>query len=113
MRVAVYGTLKRGGRLHGNMEAIKAKFIEEVDLKGFEMYHLGGYPAIIEKKDGVIKAEVFEIDEIGLSRLDRVEGYPHLYQRQLTEHGFVYFMQNKAYVAHAPVIEDGNWKVRE
>ena len=30
MRVLVYGTLKRGGTLHRNMEDINANFIKEV-----------------------------------------------------------------------------------
>ena len=112
MKVAVYGTLKRGGRLHTNMELIKAKFIEEVEIDGFEMFHLGGYPAIVEKKGESVQAEVFEIDDAGLSRLDRVEGYPTLYQRKMTPHGWVYFMETRDFIGDSPKIEDGNWKVR-
>lgn len=113
MRVIVYGTLKRGGRLHRNMEAIHAHFIREDVLENYEMYNLGSFPAIIEKQGKEVKVEVYEIDKLGLNRLDRIEGYPYLYQRKETKHGLVYYMADSDAVYGAKLIEDGNWEVNK
>lgn len=109
MKVAVYGTLKKGGRLHMHMQSIEASFIEDAVLKDHQMYNLGWFPAIIEKEGSKINVEVYDVDENGLRRLDGIEGYPHLYQRKDTEHGLVYYMQDPDSVVGAELIEDGNW----
>lgn len=114
MRLVVYGTLKRGGALHGHMENVKAKFIEESSLEGFRMHNMGWYPAIMEHPGSKVKVEVYEIpDESLTSTFDRVEGYPGLYQRKETNLGMVYYMDRELDELEYPVIEDGNWKVIE
>jgi len=113
MRVAVYGTLKHGGRLAGNMKAIKAKFIKETIIKGFSMFNMGWFPAIIKEEGSEIHAEVYEVDDNGLNVLDAVEGYPSLYQRMKTDEGFIYYMDNASKVIGMRRIKDGNWKVNK
>jgi len=111
MKIAVYGTLKKGGNLDSNMYHIGAQFIESARLNGFSMYNMGWYPAIINDPLGSITVEVYEIDENGLAHLDTVEGYPSLYQRKETELGLIYYMEDKSRIQDKKQIEDGNWKV--
>ena len=111
MKVLVYGTLKQGGRLYPHMQSINAEFKEEVELKDHAMFNLGWFPTIIESPGDSIKGEVYEIDENGLRILDGVEGYPLLYQRKQTEHGFVYYMKDQSIVYEKDKIESGNWEV--
>lgn len=110
-RVAVYGTLKKGGALHGNMEAINAKFIKEATIKNQGMYNVGWYPAVIDEEGKTIKVEVYEVDDYGLSILDGVEGYPGLYQRKETPEGWLYYFKNPTRVDSLKEVENGNWPV--
>lgn len=116
MKVFVYGTLKKGGWLHSNIVALKGILKEEnAVLNGFEMFDLGAFPAIIKKEDSSISGEVYELDETldPLNRLDAVEGYPRLYDRELSsEHNaWVYFMHKK--MPGSAKIESGNWDVNK
>jgi len=114
-KVFVYGTLKKGGALHGNLA--KSKFIGEAELSGFEMYNVGGwFPAIIkvDDKDSKVKGEVYEVDDTTATRLDSVEGYPDLYQKEETEHGIVYFMEDAEKVRkNHQRIDDNFWNVHK
>jgi gamma-glutamylcyclotransferase (GGCT)/AIG2-like uncharacterized protein YtfP len=87
-RVFVYGTLKRGGRLHGcmDMEGPKGgttRFIDEYTLGDVEMYNLGWYPGIKQRAGGKVHGELYSVTEDVLKRLDRVEGAPFLYSRKV------------------------------
>lgn len=75
MEFFVYGTLKRGY----NMERIapSAEFMCNAKVKGYKLYDLGAYPAMVEdeKKESVVYGEVWFIkDEEDIHRLDRYEG---------------------------------------
>ncbi len=113
MRLVVYGTLKKGGALHKNMELVNAKFIKEAELKDHRMHDMGWYPAIVESPGDKVKVEIYEIPDESLSVFDRVEGYPTLYQRKETELGVVYYMDNDIDDKYHPIIHDGNWKVNK
>ena len=80
-RVFVYGTLKRGFRLHHNMR--EARFLGTGFVDGFAMYRVEWYPAIIETQDqpGRIFGEVFEVNDDTLAILDEVEDRGILYER--------------------------------
>ena len=113
IRLFVYGTLKRGGALHRHMEDF-GKFIGNNSLKGFKMVNIGWFPAIYEtgNEEDVVHGETYEIDEDNLKVFDAVEGYPSLYNRKETEHGIVYFMENKNNeLAKYRPIKDGNFNV--
>lgn len=113
MKVVVYGTLKKDGKLHHNMERINAIFVKEAILKDHEMYNLGWFPAIIEAKGSNVKVEVYEIEEDKLDVLDFIEGYPNLYQRKETEFGQVYYMADPIVVYGCKKVLDGNWDVNK
>lgn len=83
MKVAVYGTLKRGFGNHRLLE--KAEFIGVGDtLPFFDMISFGGYPGVISGTES-IKVEVFEVsDQDTIDNLDFLEGHPSFFRRDDT-----------------------------
>jgi gamma-glutamylcyclotransferase (GGCT)/AIG2-like uncharacterized protein YtfP len=80
--VFVYGSLKRGGRLHRYLE--RAEFLGAGATEpGWTLYNVGAFPAMVREEGtaGVI-GEVFRVDEETLRRLDAVERVPALYRRE-------------------------------
>ncbi len=111
----VYGTLKRGGSRHWILEDFP--FLGRARAKGFVLYDLGPYPAMVPE-DGLVYGEVYEVSEEILRDLDWVEGVPVLYRRELIEVVFEDGTPLKAWayiyngnVKGYPRIEDGEWKV--
>ena len=80
--VFVYGTLKEGEGNHRLLET--AEFIREDQLKGWDMYSLGGFPAITQGS-GEIYGELYAVDDATMQRLDVLEGYPSFYNRMLVK----------------------------
>lgn len=80
LTVAVYGTLKRGGRLERHLH--EARFLGAGCVSGFEMYNLISFPMVIHG-EGLIHVELYEVTPEILANLDRVEGFPHFYGRQV------------------------------
>ena len=80
--VFVYGTLRKGGRLHGYLR--DQGFISQATLPGFGMYPAGRgfYPGIVPRDGHTVTGEVWEVDTDCLWRLDRLEGHPNHYRRQ-------------------------------
>lgn len=77
----VYGTLKRGFRLHHYLK--EAPFLgAAVTAPGYALYRLDWYPALVEEPGaGSITGEVYEVCNALLEALDEVEGVPYLYRR--------------------------------
>lgn len=71
MRLFVYGTLLRG--LERESVLLNSRFLGTVVVQA-KMYDLGSYPGIIEG-DGQVIGEVYEIDQVTLKKLDKIEGY--------------------------------------
>lgn len=111
IRVFVYGTLKEG---HGNHRFLEdAEFLGKGSLRGFEMYHLGGFPAIVDSgEDEYVHGELYLVNEKEFAGLDMLEGYPRLYDRKkvkpvnLDEECWVYFMHR---IPSDHKIEEGIW----
>ena len=77
----VYGSLKRGFRLHRHLRASHFRGIACTE-PGFALYRLVWYPAMVaENTSGMVTGELFDVPEALLSALDEVEGVPVLYQR--------------------------------
>jgi len=111
----VYGTLKRGGSRHWILDGFP--FLGRAKAKGFVLYDLGPYPAMVYG-DGVVYGEVYEVSDEAIKALDWVEGVPVLYRRELIEvvlenglplkaWAYIYNGNVKGY----PRIEDGEWRV--
>ena len=115
IRVAVYGTLRKGESRNGVLS--KSKFLGEGILPYYlPMFDLGPYPAVVQivgfnTKSKQTKVEVYEIDEDTLTILDRIEGHPNFYKRKLVKikrHGrcWVYVLNDKH---DGVLIEGGDW----
>ncbi|WP_042697566.1 gamma-glutamylcyclotransferase family protein [Thermococcus sp. PK] len=74
MRIAVYGTLRRGKPLHWYLEG--ARFLGEDWITGYELY-FDALPYAV-RGSGNLKVEVYEVtDEIfeGINRMETNAGY--------------------------------------
>jgi gamma-glutamylaminecyclotransferase len=73
VKVFLYGTLKRGHRLHYAMEA--QRFVSEAHTEPrYRLISLGTYPGMVESVDGFsIEGEIWEVDEACLHELDMIE----------------------------------------
>ena len=112
--VFVYGTLKDGycnNSVLGRADGVKVQD-SQVRPGEFTMVDLGAFPALIEDKNGGrIFGEIWEVDS--LKPLDRLEGYPTLYDRKRIETDtgqvcWIYFMQDWRCRGER-IIESGEW----
>ena len=82
------------------------------------LYDTGyGFPAFVPEDENTVAAELIEIPFEDWEAVDRLEGYPRLYDRQLftctlpdgtTDTGWIYIMNNLPPMA--TVIKRGDWK---
>ena len=115
VKLIVYGTLMSGERNHRFCR--NAVSITPCTVTG-TLYDTGyGFPAFVPEGDGVVKAELIEIPIEDWAAVNRLEGYPRLYDRQLMQAtladdgettGWVYIMN--ALPPMAKIIESGSWK---
>lgn len=83
MRVFVYGTLKRGGRLHEHIEEQQFLGAARTTTR-CRLFRLGWYPGLVEDSGGVsVAGEVWDVDNATLAVLDEIEGVDEgLYERR-------------------------------
>lgn len=113
----VYGSLMKGFGNHGQLAGVR--FVRRAMVRGFELYDLGAFPAMVERGDGHVHGELYDVDIATLDRLDRFEGCPSLYQRRLvtTTEGETNPWPVWTYVYNRDVrpetrIRSGKWRVR-
>jgi gamma-glutamylcyclotransferase (GGCT)/AIG2-like uncharacterized protein YtfP len=112
--VFVYGTLKRGEKNHDWLEG--ASWQGEAELSGVLLHDLGPFPMAVIG-EGTAIGEVYAVEEHGLARLDELEGYPRLYDRQMLSlndgrRAWVYLGRPRQ-VRHAPQVDGGSWNSRK
>ncbi|WP_203301445.1 gamma-glutamylcyclotransferase [Marinobacter sediminum] len=114
-RVAVYGTLKRGG---SNSELLKDAIVLGEDwLTGLTLYDLGPYPGALAEPSTGVMVEVFEVNDYTLQQLDRLEDFfpqapeESLYLRRemSTQFGLAWVYIYNRPVANHRRIASGNW----
>ena len=108
--VFVYGTLKRGEVNHHWL--VGASWQGKSKLLGVLLHDLGPFPMAVIG-DGTAIGEVYAVNEPGLARLDELEGYPRLYDRQVLSlndgrQAWVYLGRPRQ-VRHAPLLAGGIW----
>lgn len=81
--VFVYGTLKRGFRLHDYMQG--AVYLGPGKLKNYRMHRISWYPAIVEFPGEEVFGELFRCPESLLPVLDEVEDRGTMYERVIRE----------------------------
>jgi gamma-glutamylaminecyclotransferase len=107
-RVIVYGTLRKHGIYHHLLR--NSEFIKEIVVSGYKMIDLGAYPAAASSKTSEILCEQYMVDNETFNALDRLEGYPNLYDRELTMDGWIYYMQPySSVIKNGKEIESGDW----
>lgn len=83
MRIFVYGTLKRGYRLHHHLTG--QTFVGEArTVPAYRLFRIDWFPALVDASEGqAIHGEVWEVDAAGLIELDAVEEvHDGLYERR-------------------------------
>ena len=115
VKLIVYGTLMSGERNHRFCR--NAVSITPCIATG-TLYDTGyGFPAFVPEGNTTVQAELIEIPLADWADIDRLEGYPRLYDRQLLQAtladgtidtGWIYIMNTLP--EGASVIESGSWK---
>ena len=118
VQIIVYGTLMTGERNHRFCR--NAVSIRPCSIQG-TLYDTGwGFPTFVPGETGTVKAELIELPIADWPAMDRLEGYPRLYDRRrvsamLTDGGtveaWVYVMNELP--QQAKIITSGNWKNRK
>ncbi len=110
----VYGTLKKGERAHIFLK--NAQFLGRACVSGFELYDLGEYPGAKRGK-GVVKGEVYLVEEDLLKLLDEYEEEGIEYKRILVEAEMedgrkvrAWFYEYLGEVEGKGLIPSGEWK---
>jgi gamma-glutamylcyclotransferase (GGCT)/AIG2-like uncharacterized protein YtfP len=112
--VFVYGTLKRGETNHHWLE--RASWQGEAELPGVVLHDLGPFPMAVIGQ-GMTLGQVYAVDQPGLARLDELEGYLRLYDRQVLSmrdgrRAWVYLGRPRQ-VRYAPLVVVGMWRTGE
>lgn len=112
MRMFVYGTLKKGFGNHSYFLQ-DAEYIGEAETKPeFTMLHLGGFPGVVHVGNTVIKGEVYEVNVKQLPPIDRLEGHPRFYERQVVDttqgSAWMYLLPEER-LSQSRIIETGVW----
>jgi gamma-glutamylcyclotransferase (GGCT)/AIG2-like uncharacterized protein YtfP len=81
-QVFVYGTLRKSQVNHHLLEHAIYLGVFKTETN-YKMFHLGGYPGVVKGGNSSIEGEVYRIDALTMSHLDRLEGYPVYYTREL------------------------------
>jgi gamma-glutamylcyclotransferase (GGCT)/AIG2-like uncharacterized protein YtfP len=112
----VYGTLKRGGALHGPLAGQLYRG-EARTQPLYALLHLGEYPGLVEVGAGgqVVRGELYEVECALLSLLDEIEAAPGLFDLGPVEleagPAWAYFYQPDP--SGLPGIESGAWESAE
>lgn len=110
MLVFVYGTLCRGDYNHHHLAGAQYQG-PGVTESEFELYDLGTYPGAV-RGTGQVIGEIYAVDREILERLDRLEGHPGFYRRELisTRYGPAWFYLYRGAVENCARIESGDWR---
>lgn len=78
MKIAVYGSLKKG---YWNSRLLEgSELLAEGMISGYKLYN-SGFPVATPSEGTKITVEVYEVDEKTLAALDRLEGNGSMYNR--------------------------------
>lgn len=81
MYLWVYGTLKRGRSNHGYLEG--CEYLGEYFTdKNFSLI-VSGLPFLVRRKGSGVKGELYKINKDVLAQIDRLEGHPSFYKREI------------------------------
>lgn len=110
----VYGSLKRGMANHPQLQG--AVCLGGARLEGLALYDLGPFPMAItcSEPSSAIEGELYTVDAALLEQLDRFEGAPRLYQRELyrlnSGEAIWVYMGRSRQVRHVQRLSSGCWQ---
>lgn len=114
--VAVYGSLRKGLGNHRLLEHVQ-DHEKGVTCTPYDMYSLGGFPAIVHGGIKGVVVEVYRVDQHTMDRLDGLEGYPSFYDREEVEvvlesgeevTAWIYYMHT---APNDHIVTGNDWKV--
>ena len=110
-RVFVYGTLLCGEVNHPLLAGARLLGPHRTPPR-YSLYDLGAYPGVARRGCTAVVGEVYEVDAQGLGRLDRLEEYPRLYDREpiATPYGRAWIYLYRGRLADRPTIPGGDWR---
>lgn len=84
-KIFVYGTLKRGKPLAAMLNGFPK--LVDAYLKGYAMYSQGAFPVIVHRPAAACRVwgEVYNLPNATIAVLDRIEGAPYTYNRELVQ----------------------------
>lgn len=112
-KLCVYGTLKRDYSAHRLLGA--SVFEGTTFILGYEMISLGGFPGAFKSSDlqQAVYVEVYNVDKTAFLTLDRYEGHPTFFKRELvkTVYGdaWMYILPAEEKYTSIPRIKSGKW----
>jgi gamma-glutamylcyclotransferase (GGCT)/AIG2-like uncharacterized protein YtfP len=116
--VFVYGTLKRGGGLHGVLQGADTAHVADGFVEGYALLDLGSFPGMVRGlAHDRVYGECYGVSPATLNQLDRVEAEGSLYDRKLvavrTSHKRIRWAYAYIYrhPADQPVIDSGRWSI--
>jgi len=86
-KVFVYGSLKSGGSVRGLNQFEGATIVGKAKTlyPDYNMIDLGSFPGVTKNGEKHIQGEVWQVDEEVMGELDKIEGYPNFYNREVTQ----------------------------
>lgn len=110
-QVFVYGTLLAGEVNHHLLAGAKLLGGHRTE-PCFTMFSLGAYPGVARGGGTAVVGDVYRVDTTAIHHLDRLEGYPRLYDRALIPSPFgrawIYLYRGR--INGRPVIGSGDWR---
>ncbi|WP_206832703.1 gamma-glutamylcyclotransferase [Alicyclobacillus fructus] len=112
--VFVYGNLRKDQPKRRIMEPHLVRELGMGRIRGV-MYDWGAFLAVTLEEDGEVVSEWVEVTDEGLKVLDRLEGYPYLYDRAIVEdlanglRGWVYHMPMVKARQYDRRVASGDW----
>ena len=119
-RIAVYGTLRIGGRLNYHLDGSRHIGMARTVAPYKMISHNDGYPELLELPGACpVVVDLYEVDGETLKCLDRIERHPYWYCRKqvtiqssdgkaILGQAWIYFMQRQPRT-DAKVVENGDW----
>ena len=112
--IIVYGSLRKGGfNYRPWLESKGAMFLGKGKIKGFSLYDLGSFPAVI-KGDGEVVGELYEVSEEMFDKIDWMEKSAGYKKQEITVNGIkcaLWFFTKKtlSFYKKAKKVEHGDY----
>jgi gamma-glutamylcyclotransferase (GGCT)/AIG2-like uncharacterized protein YtfP len=114
VKLFVYGSLKRGFSAHQLLKDCGAEFLNEATTHArYHLVKVSWYPGMVEGEEGSgVQGELYEVPDVAIQLLDRYEGTPQLFTRnviQLADGSEAVAYLYARDVSDYAVVADGRW----